>query len=211
MESKTKDSERIDNVLSYGRIAEAWDRNRRERGIDPEVVEWSKMLPPDAAILDIGCGSGYPIDVFLCGRGFTITGIDPSKEMIDLANRLKLDGASFQPCGLFAFEPDAPFDAVIAFDSLFHIDLDSQPAVYPRVASWLKPGGLFLFTHGKKTGTISGRMFGEPFLYSALDADNLRGCLFDAGLEPVWFYEDYEAPVTGQRDLLVLARKTTDN
>ena len=211
MENEGMDPGRIDNVRSYGRIAEMWDRNRRERGIDPAVADWSKMLPHDAAILDIGCGSGYPIDVFLSGRGFTVTGIDPSKEMIGLANRLELDGASFQACGLFEFEPDAPFDAVIAFDSLFHIDLDSQPAIYPKVASWLKPGGLFLFTHGKKTGTVSGKMFGESFLYGALDADRLRGCLGEIGLEPIWFYEDYEAPVTGQRDLLVLARKTEEN
>ena len=144
-------------------------------------------LPSPSRILDIGCGSGYPIDVFLSGRGFTVTGIDPSKEMIGLANRLELDGASFQACGLFEFEPDAPFDAVIAFDSLFHIDLDSQPAIYPKVASWLKPGGLFLFTHGKKTGTVSGKMFGESFLYGALDAVLIAGDL-TAG---VWVKSDW--------------------
>ena len=165
------------------------------------------MLPPRASVLDIGCGSGFPIDSFFAGRGFSVTGIDPADEMIGLALRLRLENASFFRCGLFEFEPAAPFDAVVAFDSLFHIEPDRQAAIYPKVSAWLKPGGLFLFTHGKKEGSVTGTMFGEPFRYSALSEDSLRACLDGAGLEPVRFIENYEAPVTGQRDLLVLARK----
>ena len=51
-------------------------------------------------------------------------------------------------------------------------------------------------------------MFGEKFFYAALDRDDLIGCLEKAGLGIVELYEDYSDPVTGERDLLVLAKKS---
>ena len=197
-----------DSIRSYNAIAEKWDRNRRERGLDPCIEAAAEMIPPLGNILDIGCGTGYPIDVYLSEKGFSVTGIDPSEEMIRIASRQGLKRAEFHHCGLFEYEEAAPFDAVIAFDSLFHIAPERQEDIYPKVAGMLKTGGLFLFTHGRVTGSVTGTMFGESFSYHALGEDRLLKCLHDNSLTPIWFFRDYEAPVTGQRDLLVLARKT---
>ena len=197
-----------DNIRSYNAIAEKWERNRRERGLDPCIEALAEMIPPCGNILDIGCGTGYPIDTYLSEKGFPVTGIDPSEEMIRIASRQGLKKAEFRQCGLFEYEAAAPFDAVVAFDSLFHIPPDCQEEICPKVAGMLKPGGLFLFTHGRVTGSVAGTMFGESFSYHALDEDRLLQCLHENGLTPIWFFRDYEAPVTGKRDLLVLARKS---
>ena len=198
----------IDNVRSYDRIAEQWEQDRRKRGLDPCITELAEMIPSSGSVLDIGCGTGYPIDVYLSEKGVSVTGIDPSEEMIRIASRQGLKRTVYHQCGLFGYEADAPFDAVIAFDSLFHIALERQEEIYPKVAGMLKQGGLFLFTHGRVAGSVSGAMFGEPFSYSALDEKRLLECLHENGMTPIWFFKDYEAPVTGQRDLLVLARKS---
>ena len=198
----------IDNERSYDSIAERWEQNRRERGLDPCISILSDLIPPSGRVLDIGCGTGYPIDLYLCKKGFSVTGIDPSGEMIRIASRMNLKGAVFERCGLFEYEAAAPFDAAIAFDSLFHLPSDRQEDIYPKAAGMLKTGGLFLFTHGRPAGSVTGTMFGESFSYHALDEDRLLQCLYDNSLTPIWFFKDYEAPVTGQRDLLVLARKT---
>lgn len=198
----------VDNIRSYNAIAEKWDWNRRKRGLDPCIQAVAEIIPSFRDILDVGCGTGYPIDVYLSEKGFSVTGIDPSEEMIRIASRMNLKGAAFHRCGLFEFESDTLFDAVIAFDSLFHIALERQEAIYPKIAGMLKPGGLFLFTHGRVTDSVTGTMFGESFSYHALDEDRLLKCLHENDLTPIWFFKDYEAPVTGKRDLLVLARKS---
>ena len=198
----------IDNVRSYDRIAEQWEQNRRNRGLDPCIAELTEMIPPSGKILDIGCGTGYPIDVYLSDNGFSVTGIDPSEEMIRIASRQGLKRTEYRQCGLFEYNAAAPFDAVIAFDSLFHIAPERQEEIYPKVSGLLKSEGFFLFTHGRVRGSVTGTMFGESFAYHALDEERLLKCLHENGLTPIWFFKDYEAPVTGQRDLLVLVRKS---
>jgi len=48
-------------------------------------------LQPNANILDIGCGSGYPIAAYLIEHGFQVTGVDGSKELLNIA-KLKCPG-----------------------------------------------------------------------------------------------------------------------
>ena len=163
-------------------------------------------LPAGASVLDIGCGTGYPIDWYLCSKGFAVTGIDPAERMLEKAVGMELPGAKFFHTDLFAFETSERFDAAVAFDSLFHIPLERQKDIYGKVAGLLKPGALFLFSHGKQTGSVSGNMFGQPFASSALDAEALKTCLFEAGFSLVRFQENYAHPVTGTRDLIVIAK-----
>ena len=41
-------------------------------------------------MLDIGCGTGFPIDAYLSGQGFSVTGIDVSARMLEKARKLNL-------------------------------------------------------------------------------------------------------------------------
>lgn len=208
MKEATKPDVYLNNVRSYDRIAEEWDRYRRGKPVDPAVVSLADRLPEGAEVLDVGCGTGIPIDRYLAGRGYLVTGIDPSGNMLEKAASLALPGAVFLRSDLDGFRTEKTFDAAVAFDSLFHVPAEAQRAIYPKIASLLKPGGLFLFTHGKKAGEAKGTMFGEKFFYAALDRDDLVGCLEKAGLGIVELYEDYSDPVTGERDLLVLAKRS---
>ena len=175
--------------------------------VDPCVEEFAAMLPAGAKVLDIGCGTGYPIDEYLCAAGFSVTGVDPAERMLEKAVGLGLSNARFLHTDLFGFETEEKFDAAIAFDSIFHIPLERQREIYPKVAGLLKDGAYFLFTHGKTTGSVQGTMFGEPFFYSALDGEVLKGSLLEAGFEIVRFVENYSDPVTGTQDLIVLAKR----
>jgi 2-polyprenyl-3-methyl-5-hydroxy-6-metoxy-1,4-benzoquinol methylase len=76
-------AERI--VDLYRRHAGAWAAARgtelRERGW---IERFAALLDPGATVLDLGCGSGRPIAVYLARRGHHVTGIDSSPEMIAL-------------------------------------------------------------------------------------------------------------------------------
>lgn len=195
------------NADSYDQIAADWARKRDSKPVDDCVREFAARLPSGGRVLDIGCGTGAPIDVFLSESGFTLTGIDASEKMIERAQARNLPKARFIHCDFFEFVPEKAFDAAIAFDSIWHIPLELQRAIYPRIAEWLNPGGWFLFTHGRCEGSVSGDMFGAEFHYSALNASELRSILSENGFQIESMIENYAHPTTGTRDLLAIARK----
>ena len=136
-----------------------------------------------------------------------MVGLDVAENMLTKAQALGLQNAQFFHADFLDFQTQERFDGVIAFDCLWHIEESLQPTVYEKVASMLKSGGYLLFTHGKRTGTVTGKMFGAEFVYSALDKDEVKTLLIRHGFEIVRWEEDYMEKTTGDRELLVVAKK----
>ena len=194
-------------INPYDEICPQWDEYRKKTSVNKCIADFSRRLKPNSSILDVGCGTGYPIDFFLSERGFRITGIDSSAKMIEKAASLKLKNTEYHVADLFGFRTEEKFDAIIAFDCLWHICHDNQKYIYGTIASLIKKGGYFIFTHGKKDGEIYGEMMGQTFYYSALDAEEVKKILISDGFEIISFTENYKERTTGDRELLVEARK----
>lgn len=194
-------------INPYDEICPQWDEYRKKTSVNKCIADFSRRLKPNSSILDVGCGTGYPIDFFLSERGFRITGIDSSAKMIEKAASLKLKNTEYHVADLFGFRTEEKFDAIIAFDCLWHICHDNQKYIYGTIASLIKKGGYFIFTHGKKDGEIYGEMMGQTFYYSALDAEEVKKILIYEGFEIISFTENYIERTTGDRELLVEARK----
>lgn len=196
-----------DSPDAYDAICEKWCAQRSASPVNRCVAEFAQSIARGGQVLDIGCGGGDPIDRYLSGQGLQVTGIDRSASMIEKARALCLPGARFIVADVLEFAPESACDAVIAFDSLWHVPHAKQRSLYARLSAWLKPGGGLLFTHGKAGGEIHGEMFGQTFYYSALDVGEVRALLEDAGLTIERCEVDYREATTGERDLLVVARK----
>ena len=194
-------------INPYDEICPQWDEYRKKTSVNKCIADFSRRLKPNSSILDVGCGTGYPIDFFLSERGFRITGLDSSAKMIEKAASLKLKNTEYHVADLFGFRTEEKFDAIIAFDCLWHICHDNQKYIYGTIASLIKKGGYFIFTHGKKDGEIYGEMMGQTFYYSALDAEEVKKILISEGFEIISFTENYKERTTGDRELLVEARK----
>ena len=205
-EDQTHDM-RARNRRAYDRACAAWADIRHAAPVNRCVAELAGSLPPGGRVLDIGCGTGEPIAAWLAGQGFAVTGIDASPCMIARAQALALPGARFMQRDVLDYRPDAPFDAAIAFDSLWHVPQERQAELYPLLRAWLRPGGLLLFTHGCTDGTVQGEMLGETFYYAALSAGRVRELLAENGFEVLSFVQGYAEKTTGTRDLLVTARR----
>ena len=97
-----------------------------------------------SVVLDAGCGSGYGAD-HLASIGCKVTAIDVSDEAVRYA-RLCAPEASVLQCTLE--QPlvlPVPFDAVVAIESVEHVQNDS--AMFAEFHRVLRPGGvLFLST-----------------------------------------------------------------
>ncbi len=192
--------------LSYNKIADQWTDSRNRSSLSQLVLNFAASIKPNSKVLDIGCGTGYPITTFLAESGFTVTGIDLSDSLLQKAVERNIPNTTLHLCDFFDFEPSERFDGIIAFDSFFHFRKDKQVEIYSRVANWMNLGGYLLFTHGNKEGEISGEMFGETFYYSCLNTQTVHELLFDSGFEIVSSWEYYTEQDMA-RDLVLLARK----
>lgn len=194
------------NKDSYNKIAEQWNEHRQKSSINPCIVDFAARIKPNGAILDIGCGTGYPIAQYLSQQGFAVTGIDNSRNMINKAIDQHLPNAKFLLCDFFDFTPVEAYDAIIAFDSFFHFPMERQREIYQKVSGWMNTGAYLLFTHGKREDEIKGFMYEEPFYYSALHTRDVHTLLSDSGLTVELSIEDYKE-TNSERDLLIVAKK----
>ncbi len=152
------------------------------------VREWAKALPPDAAVLDLGCGHGVPISQALVDEGLAVYGIDASRGMID-AFRARFPDAPAE-CG--AVEDSeffgCRFDGVVAWGLMFLLSPDAQTGLIHKVSAALKPGGRFLFTSPHQVCEWSDNLTGEKSV--SLGSDAYRQILEAAGLTLVDEAED---------------------
>ncbi|MGN0782303.1 MAG: class I SAM-dependent methyltransferase [Christensenellales bacterium] len=195
------------NAAAYDKICERWSRIRDKSPINLCVVRFAELLEKNCRVLDVGCGTGCPIDVFLTEQGFSVVGIDVSPKMIEKARALGLKNAHFLTADAAQYFSEEKFGGVVAFDSLWHLPQSRQEEVYRRIAAMLVCGGYFLFTHGKTAGSAEGEMFGEKFFYNALDASFVKEILEGCGMKILSMTEDYREETTGHRELLVVAKK----
>jgi 2-polyprenyl-3-methyl-5-hydroxy-6-metoxy-1,4-benzoquinol methylase len=195
------------NQTSYQHIADAWHAFRKQSELNQVIVDLVPLMKVNGSVLDVGCGTGYPITAYLAKQGFQVTGIDFTPKMIEFAQSQPIPNATFLLTDMLTYQPKKTFDAVIAFDSLFHLLLNEQDFVIRKLISLLNPGGIFLMTHGKKQGKINGEMFGSKFTYSSLDTSSYHQLLSQLGMEILTLIEDYKEKSTGTRDLLLIAKK----
>lgn len=108
------------------------------------VYETLMATTPTANVLDVGCGGGF-LSNFLAAKGLTVTGLDLSKESLDVAHLYDHSQCAKYVYGdayLLPFK-DHSFQAVTCMDFLEHV---SKPElVLKEISRVLKPGGSFFF------------------------------------------------------------------
>lgn len=165
----------------YQRHAAAFDRLRDKTLFERDWIDrFAGSLPPGAAVLDIGCGSGEPIAAGLIGRGFALTGIDSSTAMIDLC-RERFPSAEWHVGDMRGMELGRRFHGLLAWHSFFHLTGDGQRAMFPRFAAHALPDALLMFTSGPEEGVAVGTFEGEPLYHASLSPEEYRALLEENG------------------------------
>ncbi|BCS54343.1 trans-aconitate 2-methyltransferase [Geobacter sp. SVR] len=169
----------------YDKIAQWWhERHHDSRYGMNQLGMALKFVPNGESALDVGCGAGGRIIRALEDRGFAVTGIDVSEEMIKLALR-NHPKASFLVQDICTWETDRKFDLIVAWDSVFHLPLQMQRPVIDKLCGLLKKNGVLMYTFGNATGEHTDRWHEDEFYYSSIGINGNLAALIDNGLTVV--------------------------
>ncbi len=110
------------------------------------VRRWARTLPSGGEVLDVGCGSGFPVSSTLADEGLTVFGIDASPTLVSMFVR-RFDHAhaaceTVQDSIFFG----RTFDGILAIGLMFLLSEEDQVKLINKAGKALKPGGPFLFT-----------------------------------------------------------------
>ena len=194
------------NKESYDKIISKWHSYRKHTNVNKLIINFEKLLKPKSLILDAGCGTGFPIDHFLVKKEHRVVGVDISKEMISVANTYELANCNYINSDIISFDSKEKFDGIIAYDSLFHLNIEDQKIIFKKLSSLLNINGVLMFTHRKEDGEIISKMYDETFYYSAVSLNSLKKRLIEADFIITEIIEDFKDD-NDTRDLVVYAKR----
>ena len=190
--------------FDFGRIAhryDAWYRTPRGAMYDRlEKRAIDRLLPcvPNGGrLLEIGCGTGHWSEYF-SNKGFDVTGVDISEQMIAIARQRKVSRAIFDVSDAARLPfGDASFDVAVAITSL-EFTADPAGVVAEMVRCVKKAGGMLIvgvlnrlsaYNRGKKRKAAS--MYALANLFSPANLKNLLSpfgepTVLVAGFIPRW-------------------------
>lgn len=167
----------------YDRIARLYAEQRDQFKNERYLGLLVSALELNARVLDVGCGSGEPIDRYLLERGFAVTGIDISAAQIELARAAHTDGV-FEIRDMLELRRGAYMvDAVVSFYTIFHAPRESHAELLSILRSFLPAGGLLLLTMGADDWQGVEEFHGIEMAWSHYDAVVNRRLIEDAGFD----------------------------
>jgi SAM-dependent methyltransferase len=174
----------------YDKIASWWNEQEVESTTGLHFVHRAIRLSANRGkALDVGCGSGGRIITALLDARFYVTGIDVSAAMVELA-RKRHPGSYFVHGDICEWRLPEQYDAIIAWDSIFHAPYSAQRHVIEKLCGALAKGGVILFTAGGIDDEITGHMCGQNFYYSSLSEEEYLRILKDTGCKIILLERD---------------------
>ena len=173
---------------SYSKIAL---RYHKQRGNYPNmklISKFTRIVPKDSKILDLGCGAGVPISKFLADTGYIVTGVDFADGMLKLA-RKNVPKARFVKMDItnLKFKPDS-FDGAVSFYAIIHIPREKHSRIYKLLHKILRPQAIILLN---ASGTDTWEEFtdnymGVPMFWSFYNPKKTLGIIRNEGFKILW-------------------------
>lgn len=189
-------------LQTYEALGTDWDRQRAKSLVEKRwldrLIAFSPLHQRRRRVLDLGCGSGRPIATYLTERGLSVTGVDGAASMVALFRQNLPDGRIFHE-DMRDLPIGEPFDAIIAWDSFFHLSARDQKAMFVTFANHAAPGAALMFTSGPEAGEEIGDLCGAELYHASLSPDEYRKLLSKHGFRVIEFVAN--DPTCGGRSI----------
>lgn len=173
------------NREAYNRIARRWQALRkgfygREQAYLDLLIA---ALAPGSTVLDLGCGNGSPMAAYVVACEHRIVGVDQADAQLALA-RTSLPAQTWVLASMEEYGFEHAYDAVILWDSLFHIERTAHANVLGRAVEGLPNGGrLMLTVGGSEHPAFTDTLLGETVFYDSNTPEETRAILEDLGCQ----------------------------
>jgi SAM-dependent methyltransferase len=185
----------------YGQYVSTF-KSTTHRADDDASVWWDHKLlplldglPTDAAILDVGCGSGALLE-YLRRRGFShAAGVDISAEQIALAQQRGVNAVQADALEHLRGNPNR-YQVIIAVDVLEHFTRNEDLNLVQLAFEALEPHARLLVQTANGAGLFPGQViYGDLTHQTIFTPESLGQLLRSVGFVNLRFYETGPIPI----------------
>ncbi len=179
----------------YDNLAKEYEEkvNSRKEYNRSLVLRFTKFIKTGKKVLDVGCAVGLDTSIFI-SNGFTVTGIDLSKEMVKFA-KARNPAAVVIRGDFLKTNFDGTFDAIFAQSFIHLFPKADAMEVLKKMKTLLKPNGVVYI--GTSKSNESREDWFEKTDYSGnhkrfkkyWTKDELRQVLLDSGFKVLDYFE----------------------
>jgi trans-aconitate methyltransferase len=134
----------------------------------------------DGILLDLGCGAGV-WSVYLQSQfpRMRITGLDKNEinSIIREQPNIQYIQEDFN-----TFNTSTRYDYIVSFNAIHYYN-ENDLAIFRKISTWLKPGGIFLFVGPTLNSVMSRKLFKEKMSYVGYSIESLRSKMDVCGLK----------------------------
>jgi ubiquinone/menaquinone biosynthesis C-methylase UbiE len=194
----------------YDVIAGEYNSHRLSR---KEVVSeffdsLSDFFPTGGKLLDLGCGGGEPVTAYFARKGFDVTGVDISGEMIRLAREQIPEGKFIQADMSECRFDNASFDLIVSTFAIIHVPQKEQDQLLGKIRVWLKPSGIaYLVLGATNQEEIIREWKGVTMYWSHFGPEEYREKFKHIGLDITW--EEIEDFPNGEQFYHVIVKPSS--
>ncbi len=185
----------------FNRLAPFWDENTvRDESIIDTILKTAN-IEPGTAVLDVACGTGVLIPDYLRRGASSVTAVDLSEKMAEIAREKFKTDARVTVLTADAETADfgRRFDRIVVYDAFPHF---KDPArLIAHLSRALNPGGFLTVAHDRSRENINAHHKGMPETLAAdlMPADELAAIFAETLLVTAVISSDRMYQVVGEK------------
>lgn len=158
----------MDSIDYYERYGDVYYENTVNLSMEEILDQFLALLPENAEVLDMGCGSGRD-SIYMEDNGCFVTLMDGSERMCRLAEIHT--GKEVLHMTFEEMDFEEVFDGIWGCASLLHVEEKDMDRIMGKVMKALKPGGILYlsFRYGETQGFLGQRYFHDYTQESAYE------------------------------------------
>ncbi len=137
--------------------------------------------------MDLGCGGGQPLTAYFADKGFDVTGVDLSREMIEIAKTQIPQGRFFVSDMVECQFTGEEFDVIVSAFAIIHVPQERQLILFKKIFEWLKKNGTaYLVLANQDVKEWREDFYGVEMYWSHFCKQKYQELIDEVGFELIW-------------------------